>query len=152
MVIYPSLFEGFGLPVLEALAAGVPCVTTRSSSLPEAGGPCAYYFDPFTTGDFDRALMAALLDLRMDREGTRARALAWASGFSWERTFARMMSAIDADLLAAQAEREAAPAGAAASGGGDGAAAPDGGGDASGPDGASAPDGGAGASDAVAAD
>ena len=98
LVIYPSLFEGFGLPVLEALAAGVPCVTTRSSSLPEAGGPCAYYFDPFTPGDFDRALMTALLELRIDREGIRARSLEWASHFSWELTFGRMMDAIDADL------------------------------------------------------
>ena len=98
LVIYPSLFEGFGLPVLEALAAGVPCITTRSSSLPEAGGPCAYYFDPFTPGDFDRALLTAMLDLRMDRAGIRSRSLAWAAGFSWERTFGRMMAAIDADL------------------------------------------------------
>ena len=45
-VIYPSLYEGFGLPLLEAMAAGVPVACSNRSSLPEIGGDAAWYFDP----------------------------------------------------------------------------------------------------------
>ena len=97
IVVYPSLFEGFGLPVLEALSAGVPCVTTRSSSIPEVGGECAYYFDPFSEGDFERALLTAVFDLEVRRSEVQSRSLTWAAQFSWERTYQRMMAAIRRD-------------------------------------------------------
>ncbi len=97
IVVYPSLFEGFGLPVLEALSAGVPCVTTRSSSIPEVGGTSAYYFDPFIERDFERALLTAVFDLEVRRDEVRARALDWASQFSWARTYGRLMSTIRAN-------------------------------------------------------
>ena len=90
LVVYPSLFEGFGLPVLEAAALGVPCVTTRSSSLPEVGGSYSYYFDPFTVGDFSRALIEALKDLDERPEIVRRRCLEWSKGFSWPKTYAIM--------------------------------------------------------------
>jgi len=90
LLVYPSLFEGFGLPLLEAAALGVPCVTTRSSSLPEAGGPHAYYFDPFTDGDFGRALMRALVDLEVDRDALRQRCREWGRQFSWPKTYGIM--------------------------------------------------------------
>ncbi len=45
-LIYPSLGEGFGLPVIEGIAADIPVITSNISSMPEAGGPCANYFDP----------------------------------------------------------------------------------------------------------
>jgi glycosyltransferase involved in cell wall biosynthesis len=101
LVIYPSLFEGFGLPVLEAAALGVPCVTTRSSSLPESGGHVCYYFDPFIEGDFDRTLMKAILDVQVRRAEIAVAARAWAATFSWESTYSRMMTAIR-DLLAGE--------------------------------------------------
>jgi glycosyltransferase involved in cell wall biosynthesis len=94
LVIYPSLFEGFGLPLLEAAALGVPCLTTRSSSLPEVGGQVCYYFDPFSDGDFDRALMKAILDLQVRPDEIRRDCIAWAATFSWEKTYARMMHGI----------------------------------------------------------
>jgi glycosyltransferase involved in cell wall biosynthesis len=53
--IFPSLFEGFGLPVIEAMAAGCPVITARSSSLVEFGLPDEMYFDPFSLSDFGRA-------------------------------------------------------------------------------------------------
>ncbi len=101
IVVYPSLFEGFGLPVLEALTAGVPCVTTRSSSIPEVGGECAYYFDPFIERDFERALLTAIFDLEVRRDDVRARALAWAQNFSWARTYDRLIATIRADQTGA---------------------------------------------------
>ncbi|MBV9784703.1 MAG: glycosyltransferase family 4 protein [Acidisphaera sp.] len=46
--IYPSFFEGFGLPVLESLSVGTPCIASFSSSIPEVGGDACVYFDPFS--------------------------------------------------------------------------------------------------------
>jgi len=100
LLIYPSLFEGFGLPLLEAAALGVPCVTTRSSSLPEAGGPQAFYFDPFTPGDFDRALMQALVELEVAGEAVGIRCQEWAQRFSWAKTYAILKGRIQ-ELCAA---------------------------------------------------
>jgi len=79
---YPSSFEGFGLPVAEALACGRPVVTSDSSSLPEAGGPVAL---PVPVGDVD-GLAAALLRALSRDEAERARALGpgHAAGFTWE--------------------------------------------------------------------
>ena len=98
VVVYPSLFEGFGLPVLEALALGVPCVTTRSSSIPEVGGDLCYYFDPHRPKDFDRALARALVDLRVGDAGRAEARRRWAAGFSWAATYRTMMRPIDALL------------------------------------------------------
>lgn len=78
---YPSLGEGFGLPVLEAMASGGAVLTTRRLSLPEVGGEAVAYCEP------DPASIAAgLIDLLdADTAGLRAAALARAAGFTWER-------------------------------------------------------------------
>jgi alpha-1,3-rhamnosyl/mannosyltransferase len=85
-VMFPSLHEGFGFPVLEALACGVPIMTTRRSSLPEVGGDLALYVDgenldemtlqmlAFDRGDHDR------LTKRVKEYGPQ-----WARNFSWRR-------------------------------------------------------------------
>lgn len=59
-VIYPSLFEGFGLPVLEAMGLRVPVVASCSSSIPEILGPEGNYFDPYDIDSFDRAMRRAI--------------------------------------------------------------------------------------------
>ena len=94
VLVYPSLFEGFGLPVLEAAALGVPCVTTRSSSLPEAAGPHAYYFDPFTVGDFDLSLMKAISDCEARGADVRRECVEWSRRFSWAETYATLKARI----------------------------------------------------------
>jgi glycosyltransferase involved in cell wall biosynthesis len=90
LLVYPSLFEGFGLPLLEAATLGVPSVSTRSSSLPEAAGPHAYYFDPFIAGDFGRVLMQALVDIEVDGVAVRQRCKEWGRQFSWAKTYCIM--------------------------------------------------------------
>ncbi|MCS7040644.1 MAG: glycosyltransferase family 4 protein [Caldilineales bacterium] len=83
--VFPSLYEGFGLPVLEAMACGTPVACSHTSSLPEVAGEAALFFDPT-----DPAAIAAALDrLLRDpvlRDALRRCGLAQAATFSWTRT------------------------------------------------------------------
>jgi glycosyltransferase involved in cell wall biosynthesis len=83
--VFPSLYEGFGLPVLEAMARGVPVACSDASSLPEVAGDAALLFDPHDEGAIADALRR-LLDDAMLREQLRARGLARVSEFTWQRT------------------------------------------------------------------
>ena len=62
-MVYPSLFEGFGLPVLEAMALEVPVAASCSSSIPEVLGPEGNYFDPYDIDSFDRAMRRSFVEL-----------------------------------------------------------------------------------------
>jgi glycosyltransferase involved in cell wall biosynthesis len=89
---YPSLYEGFGLPVLEAMANGIPVLTSDRSSLPEVAGDAALLVDP---GDPD-ALAAALAKLAGDpaaRQAAAARGRARAAAFTWDRCAAETAAA-----------------------------------------------------------
>lgn len=60
LMVYPSLYEGFGLPVLEAQASGCPVITSNCSSLPEAGGEGALYINPKNSGEIGKAIREVL--------------------------------------------------------------------------------------------
>jgi glycosyltransferase involved in cell wall biosynthesis len=96
--VFPSLYEGFGLPPLEAMASGTPVVTSNVSSLPEVAGDAALLVDPRDPDAIAGAVRMVLTD-RTLREDLRRRGLARARNFSWERSVARIRQ-IYAEVLA----------------------------------------------------
>lgn len=83
--VYPSLFEGFGLPVLEAMQCGAPVITTNVSSLPEVAGKAAILFAPDDVAGLTKALQRVLSEPGLCDE-MRGKSLEQASRFSWRRT------------------------------------------------------------------
>ena len=85
LFVYPSRYEGFGLPVLEAMACGVVVVCSSSSSVGEVAGDAALTFEPDDEGALAEALARGLQDDEL-RVTLRARGLAHATNFTWEKT------------------------------------------------------------------
>jgi len=83
--VYPSYFEGFGLPVLEAMQCGAPVIAGNQTSLPEVAGDAALLFDPFDTRALGEAI-ARVIDQPDYRAELRAQGLKRAAGFSWIAT------------------------------------------------------------------
>lgn len=83
LFVYPSTYEGFGLPPLEALACGTPVVVARSSSLPEVVGDSAIFANPFDHQDIARALEIGVYDQKL-RERLREYGVSHAKKFSWQ--------------------------------------------------------------------
>jgi glycosyltransferase involved in cell wall biosynthesis len=82
---FPSLYEGFGLPLLEAMACGTPVVTSNSTALPEVAGDAAVLVDPTSTEQIAEAIKQILRDTPL-REQLRKKGLARAAQFRWSRT------------------------------------------------------------------
>jgi glycosyltransferase involved in cell wall biosynthesis len=85
LFVYPSLFEGFGLPVLEAMACGTPTITSNASSLPEVAGDAALLIDPEDAEGLAGAMAHVLAEPEVAAK-MRAAGLRQAARFSWART------------------------------------------------------------------
>jgi glycosyltransferase involved in cell wall biosynthesis len=85
LLVYPSLYEGFGLPILEAMACGTPVITSDTSSMPEVAGDAALLVDPGSVDAIASALRQVLLDMGL-RQSLCQRGLARSRQFTWERT------------------------------------------------------------------
>lgn len=84
-LVFPSLWEGFGLPVLEAMACGTPVITSNLSSLPEVAGDAAILINPYSTGEITEAMQAIATDLEL-RSRLSSQGITHSQQFSWEKT------------------------------------------------------------------
>ena len=94
LFLFPSLYEGFGLPLLEAMSTGAACVTSNVSSLPEVGGEAARYVDPTSVEEIRQAL-EELLRSPERRADLGEKARARAGEFSWDRTAEGILKTLD---------------------------------------------------------
>lgn len=93
-LIFPSLYEGFGLPVLEAMACGTVVACSDTSSMPEVAGHCAVLFDPEDPMEIARAILQLLSESQADRSRRVRAGLLHVSRFSWHRTAASTLEVL----------------------------------------------------------
>jgi glycosyltransferase involved in cell wall biosynthesis len=102
--VYPSLYEGFGLPVLEAMACGVPVVCSDTSSLPEFADGAAQLIPPEDTDAIASAVEAVCTDDEL-RQSLRTRGTARAAEYTWERSARRLLDVYERAARMGRAER-----------------------------------------------
>lgn len=83
--VMPSLYEGFGLPILEAMQSGCPVITTREGSLPEVAGDAAFYVDGYAIESIASGIAAVFFTQKLQRDLSK-KGLEQARKFSWEKT------------------------------------------------------------------
>ena len=90
-LVFPSFYEGFGLPLLEAMSRGLPAVVSRAGSLPEIGGEACLYFDPLDPKDMGEKLLLLLEEPGL-RQALARKGLKRAKSFSWSRCVRETLS------------------------------------------------------------
>ena len=96
--VLPSLYEGFGVPVLEAMKYGCPVVTSNVSSLPEAGGDAALYIDPLSVEDITKKLELVINDKDL-RQKLIKKGYEQVKKFSWEKTARETLKVIEGLMI-----------------------------------------------------
>jgi glycosyltransferase involved in cell wall biosynthesis len=97
VLVMPSRIEGFGLPVLEAMACGTPVICSRAASLPEVGGDAVMYFDPQSPEDLAGAVEQVLSSKEL-RENLRVKGLRRAARFPWKESVEKHLQVYQAAL------------------------------------------------------
>lgn len=92
--IFPSIYEGFGLPIIESMASGTPVIASNITSLPEVGGDAVYYFDPYDLNSISDAMSKIAHDESL-RQIMRIKGLDQARMFSWDKTSELVGKALD---------------------------------------------------------
>lgn len=87
--LFPSLYEGFGLPVLEAMACGTPVITSNVTSIPEVGGDAVHYVDPKNINSIKKGLEKVLEDKNYQLK-LREKGLKQASRFDWHNSINKL--------------------------------------------------------------
>ncbi len=88
LFVFPSIYEGFGMPVLEAMACGAPVVTSNTTSIPEVAGDAAIFVNPLDARELGEAMVRVLSNKQL-REGLRAKGFERVKQFTWERAARR---------------------------------------------------------------
>ena len=94
LFVLPSLYEGFGLPILEAMKYGCPVVTSNVSSLPEAGGNAAVFFDPYDVSDIAKKMEKVLKDKTL-RDKMKKEGHSQVKKFSWEKAASEVLGVFE---------------------------------------------------------
>ena len=97
-LVFASLYEGFGLPVLEAMACGTPVVTANTSALPEVAGDASLLVDPSSVEEIAAAMERIVTDTSL-RQQLRERGLTQAARFSWTATSSKVRELITCDTI-----------------------------------------------------
>jgi glycosyltransferase involved in cell wall biosynthesis len=98
LFVYPSLYEGFGLPPLEAMACGCPVITSNTSSLPEICGPASHYVDPTQIQDIAGSIRL-LIDNQAYRNSLSEKGAEWIKNYSWKNSAEKMAELVSSFTL-----------------------------------------------------